>query len=417
MKWFSTRRIVRLSVSLSLLALTSVSVHAGYNDDIGFTALVSELGAAVPDGSGIDVMHVEAPLLINGVPAWMPDTLNSQFSGKTIVDETGAIGGLSSPHATGIGRSFYGNQGSIAPGISFVSVFLADHWLGSGFIRIATNGGKQQPMSSSSRISNHSWVGSAGTLDTDILRRVDWLVETDELLHIVGLKNGGANQALLSGAYNTISAGRTDGIHATGSAAVDSLYTAGRTRPDLVTPTATTSQSTAKISSAATLLVSAGNADPSLSTDPAQTFTINRAGGTVYNAERSEVIRAALMAGASRATSNTTGFDITDYRVNVADQTSNGLDRRFGAGQLDIHNSYRIISSGEQNSIEDQNSSGGIIGSAGFDYDPFLAARTVVIRQPAISFRQPRGLFSLSQPWCGILILMAAHKITSTVPQ
>ncbi len=37
-----------------------------------------------------------------------------------------------------------------------------------------------------------------------------------------------------------------------------------------------------------------------LSTDPSVTFTTNRNGDIIYNAERSEVVKAALMAGASR---------------------------------------------------------------------------------------------------------------------
>ena len=55
------------------------------------------------------------------------------------------------------------------------------------------------------------------------------------------------------------------------------------------------------VASAAALLVEVGhNGGNTLSTDPAVTFTTNRNGDTIYNAERSEVVKAALMAGASR---------------------------------------------------------------------------------------------------------------------
>ena len=70
--------------------------------------------------------------------------------------------------------------------------------------------------------------------------------------------------------------------------------------------------------------------------DPTETSTINRNGDTIYNTERTEVIKAALMAGAVRITNNTTGNDITDYRIDAANQTLNGLDIRYGAGQLNI---------------------------------------------------------------------------------
>ena len=103
---------------------------------------------------------------------------------------------------------------------------------------------------------------------------------------------------------------------------------------------------------------------------------MNRAGNTIYNAERSEVVKAVLMAGADRVTDNTTNpdpatpRDISDYRVDPANQSANGLDIRYGAGQLNIYNSFHILSGGEQNSVEDDITGGGAIGSYGFDYDP-----------------------------------------------
>jgi hypothetical protein len=50
--------------------------------------------------------------------------------------------------------------------------------------------------------------------------------------------------------------------------------------------------------------------------------------------------------------------------------TSNGLNNIYGAGQLNIFNSYHIIAAGEQNSREDFASGSGEIKAKGFDYDP-----------------------------------------------
>ncbi|MGB5442783.1 MAG: dockerin type I repeat-containing protein, partial [Gammaproteobacteria bacterium] len=153
-------------------------------------------------------------------------------------------------------------------------------------------------------------------------------------------------------------------------------YVAGRSRPDLVAPFVNTSSSTPVIAAAAALLVDIGHSTALLSTDPQQTSTMNRAGNTIYNAERSEVVKAVLMAGADRVTDNTTNPDpatpinISDYRVDPAYQSTNGLDIRYGAGQLNIYNSFHILSAGEQNSAEDYSLGGGAIGSYGFDYDP-----------------------------------------------
>ena len=83
-----------------------------------------------------------------------------------------------------------------------------------------------------------------------------------------------------------------------------------------------------------------GHKNPALSTDPLVQSTTNRNGNTIYNAERSEVVKAALMAGASRSA-------ISGYTAN----TDNGLNNVYGAGQLNIYNSYHIIAAGEQNSL------------------------------------------------------------------
>jgi len=170
----------------------------------------------------------------------------------------------------------------------------------------------------------------------------------------------------LCSAYNVIAVGRTSGESGTGSEGVDSVYTAGRPRPNVVAPVSSLSAAAPIVASACALLVQVGR-NPLLSTDPVEQFTANRRGETIWNAERSEVIKAALMAGADRFTLNTsTPANIVDYR-SPGYQTENGLDSRFGAGQINIYNSYQIIAAGEQNSDE---TGSGMIHSQGFDFDP-----------------------------------------------
>jgi hypothetical protein len=170
---------------------------------------------------------------------------------------------------------------------------------------------------------------------------------------------------LLGGSgYNVIAVGRTDGGHQQGSIPVpgDSLYGAGRTVPTLVAPQSTTSGATPVVSAAAALLVQTGH-EAGLSLSEGSTTIAGV--GTVYNAERSETIKAALMAGADRQTANTsTTADITDYR-SAGHETVNGLDSRYGAGQVNIANSYHILAGGEQASAQE---GGSDITSRGFDY-------------------------------------------------
>lgn len=359
------RRSLRLLTATVLLgSLLGSPAAIAYQQDVGFDALEALLGAATPDGSGVAVHHIEA----SSADAWIPDTSHAEFAGKafTLVDPGIPHPPVPSGHATSVGRDFYGLVSSMAPGVSDVTVYLAGHWLGSGFLR----SGSAQPLTTTARVSNHSYVGADpdGILanDSNLLRRLDWVIETDDAIHAVGMNNGGGNRPLLGTSYNAIAVGRTDGNHAKGGVVLDALYGAGRTRPDLVAPRGSTSSATPVIAAAAAVLVETGaTAGLSLSNGS----TTNRAGSVIFNAERSETIKAALMAGADRVTNNqSTAANITDYRQAPANQTSNGLDQRYGAGQINILNSYHIISAGEQDSIED-NPAAGSIAWQGFDFD------------------------------------------------
>lgn len=350
-----------------LLLCISASIHAGYKDDIGYTQLKSEQGVNIPDGSGVPVTHAEsATSFVGNNPVYLPDSSNSEFSGKAITAKSGLDAGTFSAHATGVGRTFYGSTSSIAPGINLVDAFWADDWLQDGFLRLWG----MKPLVSSSRITNHSWVGDAGvSANSDLLRRMDWVVATDEFIQCVGIKNNAsANSPLMSSAYNVIAVGKSDGLNGFGTADIDIDYVPGRTRPELVAPKSTSSSATPVVAASAALLMEYGQNNPGLSTDPAETSTSNRNGDTIYNTGRSEVIKAILMAGADRSTANTSAADITDYRIASANQTTNGLDSRFGAGQVNIYNSFQIVQAGEQNSDEDIGA--GNIGTEGFDYDP-----------------------------------------------
>jgi hypothetical protein len=345
-----------LGIGFTLLsAVCANALAATYKDDIGFTALQAQLGISTPTGNGVQVSHVEAP---DSSGNYFPDTSSSEFTGKTFFGYSGLSG--ASGHATSVGQLFYGNSSSIAPNIGAIDAYDANHWLGGGLINY---GSTQQPLITSARVTNHSWVGFGSTSENaGILQRIDWLVETDESIQVAAMNNGSSNQPLLGSAYNVIAVGRTDGEHAQGSVAINDTYGSGRTRPDIVAPQSTTSGATPVVAAAAALLVEKGHA-------MGGTSTTNRAGQTIYNGERSEVVKATLMAGADRVTNNlSTSANITDYRANAANQTTNGLDTRFGAGQVNIQNSYHILAGGEQNSLQD--SGAGSILWNGFDYDP-----------------------------------------------
>ncbi|MGK0442582.1 MAG: hypothetical protein ACJA0N_002394 [Pseudohongiellaceae bacterium] len=349
-------------VNAIILSCFSIQAVAGIKDDIGYTELYDTLGINTPTGAGFNVTQVEA----GSSGSWIPNTDDSQFTGKSISNQSTTSTPTTdySSHATAVGRYFYGNSSSIATGITTIHSFEAGSWLLDDFLRTNYT---SKPLSSSSRIANHSWIGGGFTDNTGAtsraLRRVDWVVETDEYLQFVGTSNSGNNQVFLSSAYNVISVGRTDAAHGKTTTSLDDLYIAGRVAPLLVAPATTTSSATPIAASAAAVLIENGHTNTAFSNGS----TNNRANATIYNAERSEVITALLMAGADRKTLNTTSSDIVDYVVDAANQTDNGLDRRYGAGQVNVYNSYNMQSSGEHDSQEDGNSNNAVL--AGFDYD------------------------------------------------
>ena len=331
------------------------TVYADYKNDIGYSDLQTLLGVNTPTGAGVNVLQAEA-----GGTVYAPDTANLQFAGKTFT-LPGAASISPSGHATGVGSKFYGSN-AMASGINNITSYEANAWMQSllySSVSAPPNG---------SRIANHSWVGNGNTAsDTGLLLRlVDRQVQRNEFIQVVGMANSPSVNALLSSAYNVIAVGRASGNLDYGSETIDSVYVAGRTRPDLVAPESTTSAATPEVASAAALLIETGHKGGLTLSKGSTSIT---GVGTVYNAERSETIKAALMAGADRATNNQLGTgDIIDYR-STGHQTGNGLDNRFGAGQVNVLHSYQIIAGGEQNSQEDGGTNAGAISLNGFDYD------------------------------------------------
>ncbi len=338
-------------------------------DPFGYEALRRELGDATPDGSGVAVHMIEAsaPIMeeIDGVEtrvgsAFAPDVGILEFSGKDI-DVLPAIFARHSPHATATARKFFGQSTSTSPGITEIRAFESMTWVGN----VLNLGRNRLPEPIVARVGNHSWVGSldhpelAGFRNLRALRRIDWLVDTDEIVQVAGF-NGSAGSPLFASAHNVIAVSHVDGAYAAGSAPVDSDdYRVGRGRPHLVVTESSPSAAAPRVSSAVALLIEAGHADATLSADSGGVATRNRSGETIRNAERSEVIKAALMAGAVPVAGAGPSLELT----------ASGLDPRHGAGRLNIRNSYRVIAGGEWNSVEDEPSRGGAIPGSGFDYD------------------------------------------------
>ncbi len=316
---------------------------------MGLTALKDRLGNATPTGAGITATQVEAPRTTE--TEYYVNASHPDFVGKSITDVTG--GGTVSSHATNVGQNFYGKYG-VAPGVSTVDVYNANDWMDGGFLKTQT---AQAPNIETRDIENHSWIGNF-TLNslpdvaraTDVLRRIDYVVNRDGVVVVAGVNNGSttAIPQIIGNAYNVISVGRSDGLGSLGPSTVDVI---GRSKPDIVAAGYNVSVATSWVSGAAAILL--------------------QEAGSNASASRPETIKAVLLAGASKAP-----FDTKNITASLDDNWTRTpvqpLDLRYGAGQLNIDASDRILAAGDQTPSNIAN-----VARTGWDFNTVNSGNTV----------------------------------------
>jgi hypothetical protein len=287
--------------------------------------LAAELGDAMPTGQGISVTQVEAPQSDTGY--FQPDT--SQFADKTFNFESPALDG-SSGHATTVGSYLYGSSG-VAPGAGTGGASI-NLWEANDWINNILNGMTKE----SSDVANFSWIGTTGNTYTDTLitRKLDSSINKYDYVAVVGVNNGSSATLpnLLCQSYNAISVGLTSGNHSSGYTTLDGV---GRTKPDIVAPAQYTSYAAPMVAGAASLLLQTANSNSAYA-----------------NAAHSQAIKAILMAGATK----------TEFPAWTHTQTQ-PLDSVYGAGELNIDRSYKILTAGRQNSSASQ-----LVAATGWDY-------------------------------------------------
>ena len=296
---------------------------------VGLDDLAERIGAEnVPTGFGVVVGQVEAPQG-PGSSNYGPDQGNSEFNKKQFFDYSGPPG--NSVHATTVGRHMYGLVTSIAPDTSDIHLWEANSWLVAGLLRTTLGGAPLSPPTGL-KIFNHSWVGDAGvsTVNNEILRRADFVALSNQVLMVVGVNNTPPNQSLMSHMYNGLSVGTSNGGHLSDStlAGIDGP---GRQKPEIVGPNSLTSFSAPVVGAAAALMIETARSLPGLVGNP--------------NAERADVLKAVLMAGAAHRGSWTNNPDTTGPTRGI---TAQPLDDVFGADLVNVNNSHLILSGGEQ---------------------------------------------------------------------
>jgi hypothetical protein len=314
-------RFAMVAIACHLLSNSFVAAQS-YKAQVGFDKLKNEVGPTLANGSGITVGLVEADAVGGGTNTYFPNISNPEFASKTFVDVSNLNPRNTSGHATSVGQSFFGRTISMSPGVTNIRVYDAANFVG---VQQALGAAGTNPAATSFSVVNHSYIGlvSAGfpvSAAVEANARLDYTITRDNFSSVVALGNGvGALPAIYGQSYNSIVVGRSDGQHSFG---LTNLGVAGRTKPDIVAPSGSTSGATPIVSSTAALLHSAAN-------DFGMT-----------NARNSEAMKAIIMAGASKAP-----FPAWS---NTATQP---LDSKFGAGEVNVYNSYKILQAGESNGV------------------------------------------------------------------
>lgn len=410
-------------MAAALVASGGWKAHAdspAYFTDIGYNKLATQLGASTPTGAGVRVAQIEThegpntEFTNDNRYDYKPDPTLWDFlsPGKTfnVVVPPGTGGADISDHAgSTVGFNFYGNTQSVAPGISTIDVFLAGDWQDTDYLRTAQTAAPRTVavgLSGAERIGNHAYTGSFGSFDLDALERTDFVIDKDHFIQIAGTTNGFGStpQQQLACSYNAIVVGRRDGQHGLSTASAGGIYTAGRQGVDLVAPAGSTSAGAARVSAPAALLIQTAHSRPSLSTGSETT----RDGRTIYYGETAQVVKAALMAGASR----TAGFGVSSTDP-YSRNSVNGLDARYGAGLVNIYNSWHILDEGEQNSQQD---GGGAIRREGWDFDTAFGGASGSNSTAVYTFSRPNltSNFAASLVWN---VAIDINKVVATVNQ
>ncbi len=315
---FETSTIIAALI-FACLAFAPLVARGDFKDDIGFTQLQTQYGSALPTGTGVRLAQIE--YIRDG--NWKPDT-SGELSGKSLTYSTSQFGSISS-HANEVAAYLLGSTTSITPGVTGWQAYEATNYIGTGSLK---GGRTLAPLPSTWDVENHSWGGVFANDNINITRKLDHRIESENVIAAVGIDNASSLSLLLAQGYNAITVGTSTGNHPVTGTTYEG---AGRHKPDLVGTAVWTSYATPIVASCATLLIGKINADSSLAA-----------------ARNPRVIKAILMAGATKS-----------EFPNWSRTTSAPLDATYGAGEVNIYNSYHILVAGQKSASTNAHSTSG----------------------------------------------------------
>ncbi|MEY4388185.1 MAG: hypothetical protein RLY20_3468, partial [Verrucomicrobiota bacterium] len=326
MKLFKSRlRLFQLR-SIVLLGLITVASPAATLDYIG----VPVLRAATTnlDGAGIRVAQVESPQLGN-TNAFEVNPAHSLVNQRSNLINYYSIHGSAtifpnsvgdeSGHADLVAQYFFGQPNGVATNVSVVDNYEANHFVNT-FILAPTQPAIPAPIVNQSYIFGDITVAEQISYDTTF----DNYAAKHGTLFISGVGNAefqyyNGHVNVPASCYNGIGVGAYLGVSSIGPTADN-----GRCKPDITAPGDATSYSTPHVAGAAAVLRQAG---------------LRGDGGPDTNsAVDLRTLKALLLNGAVKLN-------------NWTNTPSSPLDKRYGAGVLNVFNSYMQLARGRHTNI------------------------------------------------------------------
>jgi len=322
----SNTRLVWVAVLIYSLSATTQA-----SDLIGLALLRS--AALGVDGSGIRVAQPEASLSLSAaIWAVNPAAVGQASSRFTYYSEAGSAtvfpNTLSeeSSHADGVGAYFYGIPGGVATNVAHVDNYDAEYFFNSIIAAVP-------PFEINSRVVNQSFIfGSVSTniptptnyLSVSVQQQIDTNYDNYAVQYKTFFVSGAGNSGPVcppATCYNGLGVAAYGGDSSTGPT-LDN----GRCKPDITAPASATSYSTPQVSGAAALLMQAG-------------LRGDGGSGSVTNwAVDIRTLKALLLNGAVKP-------------LGWTNSPAAPLDARYGAGMLNVLNSYQQLAGGKRGSI------------------------------------------------------------------
>ena len=291
-------------------------------DTIGVT-LLRQIDPALT-GSGVRLAQAEAPESTNTPSPFEvnPSTVGQPSSLFTYISASGTATtypnsvGSQSAHAGSVGGHFYGTSGGVATQATHVDNYEASYF----YNNVVAPG-----VAISDPIVNQSFIFDSQATNVD--QAYDNYSANRKTLFVSGVGNSGPVSSPAT-CFNGIGVGAYGGFSSIGP-----TTNGARCKPDITAPAGATSFSTPYVAGAAAILLQAANRGDG--------------GGNVSAASDLRTLKGLLLNGAIKPSGWTNGL-------------RSPLDARYGAGILNVFNSWQQLSGGQHAFIEStSNPSGG----------------------------------------------------------